>query len=63
MRDERVQSEIYKLIDSLWNNEQLPMQWTDFIIAPVYQTAVLLTSVIIEDISVTNYIQKFFYQN
>jgi hypothetical protein len=30
-------SEIYKLISSLWNKEELPQQWKECIIVPIYK--------------------------
>jgi hypothetical protein len=36
-RDEPLYSEIHKLKNSVWNKEELPQQWKDSIIIPVYQ--------------------------
>lgn len=30
-------SEMYKLIRSTWNKEEMPQQWTGYIIAPIYK--------------------------
>ena len=30
-------SEIHKLINSVWNKEEFPMEWKELIIIPVYQ--------------------------
>jgi hypothetical protein len=36
-RDEPLCSEIQKLKNSVWNKEELPQQWKDSIIIPVYK--------------------------
>jgi hypothetical protein len=36
-RSETLRSDIHKLINSIWNKEELPDQWKDFIIAPIYK--------------------------
>jgi hypothetical protein len=33
----RVRSEIHKLINSIWNKEELPEQWKESIIVPIYE--------------------------
>jgi hypothetical protein len=35
--DETVRSEIRKLINSIWNQEELPDQWKEFIIVPIHK--------------------------
>jgi hypothetical protein len=35
---ETLVSLIYKLITSIWNREELPDQWKEFIIVPVHKT-------------------------
>jgi hypothetical protein len=37
VRDETLWSEIHKLINSIYNQEELPDQWKEFIIVPVYK--------------------------
>ena len=32
-----VRSEIYKLINSLWNKDELPEEWKELIIVPIYK--------------------------
>jgi hypothetical protein len=32
-----IRSEIHKLINSVWNKEELPKQWKDPIIVPIYK--------------------------
>jgi hypothetical protein len=34
---ETLQPEIHKLINSSWNEEELPNQWKDSIIVPIYK--------------------------
>jgi hypothetical protein len=34
---ETLQSEIHKPINSVWNKEELPDQWKESIIAPIYK--------------------------
>ena len=33
----KICSEIHKLINSIWNNEELPQQWKESIIVPIYR--------------------------
>jgi hypothetical protein len=33
----RIRSEIHKLINSLWNKEELPEQWKESTIVPIYK--------------------------
>jgi hypothetical protein len=35
--DETLYSDIYKLINSIWNNEEVSKQWKESIIVPVYK--------------------------
>jgi hypothetical protein len=35
--DEALDSEVHKLIQSIWNKEELPHQWEKYIIAPIYK--------------------------
>jgi hypothetical protein len=37
MKSEILRSEIHKLICSIWNNEELPQQWKESIIVPIYK--------------------------
>jgi hypothetical protein len=32
-----LRSEIHKLINSIWNNEELPQKWKESIIVPIYE--------------------------
>ena len=32
-----IRSEIHKLINSIWNKEELPEQWKESIIVPIYK--------------------------
>jgi hypothetical protein len=41
---ETLQSDIYKHINSLWNKEELPDQWKESIIIPIYKKSEKLTS-------------------
>jgi hypothetical protein len=34
---ETLYSEIHRLICSIWNKEELPQQWKEFIIVPIYK--------------------------
>jgi hypothetical protein len=34
---ETLWSEIYKLVNSIWNKEELPDQWKESIIVPIYK--------------------------
>jgi hypothetical protein len=36
-RGETLQSEIHKLINSIWSTEELPGQWKESIILPIYK--------------------------
>jgi hypothetical protein len=36
-RSSKICSEIHKLINSIWNKEELPEQWKESIIVPVYK--------------------------
>jgi hypothetical protein len=40
-------SEIHRLICSIWNKEELPQQWKESIIAPIYKKRVIRLIVII----------------
>jgi hypothetical protein len=35
--DEWLRSDIYKLINSIWNKEELPHQWKEPVIVPIYK--------------------------
>jgi hypothetical protein len=35
--DETLCSEIYKLMNAIWNKEELPLQWKESIIVPIYK--------------------------
>jgi hypothetical protein len=41
-------SEICELFHSIWNKEELPQQWKEFIIVPTYKEVIKLTVVIVE---------------
>jgi len=32
-----LRSEIHKLVNSIWNKEELPQQWKDSIMVPIYK--------------------------
>jgi hypothetical protein len=34
---ETLQSEIHKLINSIWSNEELPEEWKEYITVPIYK--------------------------
>jgi len=36
-------SEIHKLIISIWNKEELPEEWKESIIIPIYKKGVVIT--------------------
>jgi hypothetical protein len=40
-------SEIQRLICSIWNKEELPQQWKECIIVPIYKRVIRLTVIII----------------
>jgi hypothetical protein len=42
-----LRSVIHKLINSLWNKEELPQQWKESITVPTYKKVIKLTVVII----------------
>jgi hypothetical protein len=42
-------SEVHKLICSIWNKEELPQQWKESIIVPVYKKIIRLIVIIIEE--------------
>jgi hypothetical protein len=44
---ETLVSVIHKLINSIWNKEELPDQWKESIIAPVHKKVIKLTVIII----------------
>jgi len=44
--DNVLRSEIHKLINSIWNKEQLPWQCNEFIIVPICNKVIKLTRVI-----------------
>jgi hypothetical protein len=35
--DNTLRYEIHKRVNSVWNKEELPQQWKEFIIVPIYQ--------------------------
>jgi hypothetical protein len=37
-----LRSEIHKLINCIWNKEELPEQWKESIIVPIYKKSVLI---------------------
>jgi len=41
-------SEIHKLINSMWNNVELPQQWNEFITAPIYKRMINLAVLVTE---------------
>jgi hypothetical protein len=44
---ETLQSEIHKLINSVWNKEELPEQWKEYIIVPIYKKGDNIDSTIV----------------
>jgi hypothetical protein len=50
-------SKIHKLINSIWNKEELPDQWKESLIVPIYKKG-YETVVIIMDIIAINFIQN-----
>jgi hypothetical protein len=46
---ETLHSEIYNLINSIWSKEELPDQWKESIIVPIYKRVIKLTVVIVEE--------------
>jgi hypothetical protein len=44
---ETLLSAIHKLINSIWNMEELLDQWKESIIVPVYEKAIKLTAIIV----------------
>jgi hypothetical protein len=44
---ETLLSQIHKLINSVWNKEELPDQWKESIIVPVYKKGIKLTVAIL----------------
>jgi hypothetical protein len=42
---EPLRSELHKLNNSIWNKEELPDQWKESIIVPIYKKAIKLTAV------------------
>jgi hypothetical protein len=51
-------SENHKHINSIWNKEELPEQWKNFIIVPVYKKGDN-TELLLWYITVINFMQKF----
>jgi len=41
-------SEIHKFICSIWNKKELPQQWKESIIVPIYKNVIRLIVIIIE---------------
>jgi hypothetical protein len=35
----KIRSEIHKLINSIWNKEEMPEEWKEFIIVTIYNKA------------------------
>jgi hypothetical protein len=48
-RGNTLRSEIHKLINYIWNKEELPEQWKESIIVPIYKKGDRRTVVIIEE--------------
>jgi hypothetical protein len=46
---EILQSEIYKLIRSMWNKQELPQKWKESVIVPMYKRVIRLAVIIIEE--------------
>jgi hypothetical protein len=44
-----LRSEIHKLINCIWNKEELPEQWKESIIVPIIRRVIKWTVVIIEE--------------
>jgi hypothetical protein len=46
--DTTIHSEIHKFINSTWNKEELPEEWMELIIIPIYKKSDKKTVVIVE---------------
>jgi hypothetical protein len=44
-----LRSEIHKLVNSVWNKKELPQQWKEYILVPIYKRVNRTELVIIED--------------
>jgi hypothetical protein len=53
-------SEIHRLICSVWNKEELPQQWKESIIVPIYKKGDRLTMIIIEESPSYQPLTKFY---
>jgi len=52
-------SEIHELINSVWNNEEMPQQWKEYTVAHIYTRVIKPTLLLQRDIVATSYIQNF----
>jgi hypothetical protein len=62
---ETFHSEIHKLTRSVWNKEELPQQWKEYIVVPVYKKGVKTVIIIEESPSYqlpTKFYPTFFWQ-
>jgi hypothetical protein len=50
-------SAIHKLVNSIWNKEELPDQWKESIILPIHKKGTKLTVIIIVGINAINIIR------
>jgi hypothetical protein len=57
---EIIYSEIHRLICSIWNKEELPQQWKESIIVPVYKKMIRLTVIFIEEPPSYQLLTKFY---
>jgi hypothetical protein len=56
-------SAIHKLINSIWNKEELPDQWKESIILPIHKKFIKLTVITIVGYKAINAVQKFNYHS
>jgi len=54
-----ISSEIHKLMNPIWNREELPDKCKEPIIVPIYKRQIKQTVVIIEAYHFVNYVQNF----
>jgi hypothetical protein len=55
-----LRSEIHKLINSVWNKEELRVQWKDSIILPIKRRLIKLTIVVIVGCHCYKFHTKFY---
>jgi len=54
-----IRYEIHKIITSLWNKEELPEEWKELIIVPIYKKGDKTDSVSIEEYHFYQLVQNF----